>query len=314
MVERRTTDRRRVPAATNSAEPAGGSVIGHRPTAAEIAAARLLFEPWRLLTSPVFHGIRHVPTDRPFLLVGNHTLMGVLDVPLMVLGLHERSGVFVRSLGDHLHFQVPLWRDLLTLFGTIDGTRENCAALMRAGEPILVFPGGGREVFKHKGERYRLIWKNRTGFAALAIAHGYPIVPFAAVGAEECFDILLDADDLRHSPLGPVLEWLTPRADEIPPVVAGIGPLPRPQRFYFRFEAPIETTAWPGREASQDACLELREQVKRAIERGIRALRRERRRDPDAALAPRLARQLTGRPAPRRRPAANRGGRPKTRA
>jgi 1-acyl-sn-glycerol-3-phosphate acyltransferase len=249
------------------------SMTGHRPTAIEMAAARVLLEPWRLLTSPVFSGVERVPTDRPFLLVGNHTLMGVLDVPLMLLGLHERSGVIVRPLGDHVHFQVPL---------------------MRAGESILVFPGGAREVFKHKGEQYHLIWKGRTGFAALAIRHGYPIVPFAAVGAEECYDILVDSDEMRHSPLGPVLEWLTPRADELPPVVAGIGPLPRPQRFYFRFEAPIETRRWAGRANNQSACLEVRAEVARAIERGIKILQRERRRDPEATLAARLMHKLAG--------------------
>jgi len=276
------------------------SVTGHRPTAIEMAAARVLLEPWRLLTSPVFYGVERVPTDRPFLLVGNHTLMGVLDVPLMLLGLHERSGVIVRPLGDHVHFQVPLWRDLLVRFGTVEGTRENCAALMRAGESILVFPGGAREVFKHKGEQYHLIWKGRTGFAALAIRHGYPIVPFAAVGAEECYDILVDSDEMRHSPLGPVLEWLTPRADELPPVVAGIGPLPRPQRFYFRFEAPIETRRWAGRAHNQTACLELRAAVARAIERGIKLLQRARRRDPEATLAARLMHQLAGQTPDRR--------------
>lgn len=262
--------------------------------------ARLLLEPWRLLTSPVFRGVEHVPADRPFLLVGNHTLMGVLDVPLMVLGLYERTGVLLRPLGDHVHFRIPVWRDLLARFGTVDGTRDNCAALMRAGESILVFPGGAREVFKHKGEQYHLIWKNRTGFAALAIAHRYPIVPFAAVGAEECYDILIDSDEMRHSPLGPVLERLTARADEIPPLVAGIGPLPRPQRFYFRFEAPIETRKWARRAHSQAACLELRSEVARAIERGIKALKQVRRRDPDASVVARLVHQVAGRSPARR--------------
>ncbi len=279
------------------------SAIGYRPTAEEIAVARVLLEPWRLLTAPVFRGVEHVPTDRPFLLVGNHTLMGVLDVPLMLLGLHERTGVLVRPLGDHIHFRIPVWRDLLARFGTVDGTRENCAALMRAGESILVFPGGAREVFKHKGEQYHLIWKNRTGFAALAIAHHYPIVPVAAVGAEECYDILVDSDEMRHSALGPVLERLTMRADELPPLVAGIGPLPRPQRFYFRFEVPIETRKWAGRAHSQTACLELRAEVAHAIERGIKALKQVRRRDPDAPLVARLMRQLAGQ-TPERRPVA----------
>ncbi len=270
------------------------SLIGHRPTAEELAVARVLVEPWRLLTSPVFYGVEHVPTGQPFLLVGNHTLMGVLDVPLLLLGLHERTGVLVRPLGDHIHFRIPVWRDLLARFGTVDGTRENCAALMRAGESILVFPGGAREVFKHKGEQYHLIWKNRTGFAALAIAHQYPIVPVAAVGAEECYDILVDSDEMRHSPLGPILERLTMRADELPPLVAGIGPLPRPQRFYFRFDAPIETRKWAGRAHSQTACLELRAEVARAIERGIKALKRERQRDPEATLITRLMHRLAG--------------------
>src|SRR5512144_2637637 len=157
------------------------TTIGTRPSEVEIAAARLLLEPWHWLTAPRFTGLEHVPTDRPVLAVANHTLMGVLDVPLLVIGLHDLKGVFLRALGDHLHFQVPLWRDLLIRFGTVEGTRENCHALMRAGESILVFPGGGREVFKHHGEKYRLIWKERAGFVRLAVEHGYAIVPLAAV-------------------------------------------------------------------------------------------------------------------------------------
>jgi hypothetical protein len=45
------------------------SVIGHRPTAEELAVARVLLEPWRLLTAPTFCGVEHVPTERPFLLL-----------------------------------------------------------------------------------------------------------------------------------------------------------------------------------------------------------------------------------------------------
>jgi 1-acyl-sn-glycerol-3-phosphate acyltransferase len=262
--------------------------VGHRPNATEIAAAKALLEPWRLLTAPKFYGAENVPTDKPFLLVGNHTLMGVLDVPLMIFGLYDRRGVMVRSLGDHLHFQIPLWRDLLERFGTVDGTRENCEALMRAGESILVFPGGGREVFKHRGEGYHLIWKNRIGFAALAIKHGYPIVPFAAVGAEECYDILIDSDQMRHSPIGPLLEKLAPRPDEIPPLVSGVGPLPRPQRFYFHFGKPIHTTRYAGKQTDQAACLRLRSRVQKSVEEGLAFLLRARKRDPQRALSTRL--------------------------
>lgn len=286
--EARRSSRARRPAAKTAKAATRGAGVGHRPTAAEIAAAKLLLEPWQLMTAPTFHGTQHVPLDRPFLLVGNHTLMGVLDVPLMVLGLYDRRGVTVRSLGDHVHFRIPLWGDLLTRFGTVDGTRENCERLMRAGEPILVFPGGAREVFKHKGEQYHLIWKNRIGFAALAIKYSYPIVPFAAVGAEECYDILIDSDEMRSSALGPLLERLAPKPDEIPPIVRGIGPFPRPQRFYFAFARPIETTAYDGAHGDQTACLRLRDQVQKSIERRIAYLLRQRARDPNRTLAARI--------------------------
>jgi 1-acyl-sn-glycerol-3-phosphate acyltransferase len=285
----RRVARRPVPPARTVARRRG---IGHRPSATELAAAQLLLEPWQLLTSPRFFGVAHAPTDRPFLLVGNHTIMGVLDAPLLVLGLYAKTGVFVRSLGDHLHFRVPGWRDLLVRFGTVEGTRDNCRALMRAGESVLVFPGGGREVFKHKGEKYRLIWKNRTGFARMAIEHGYPIVPFASVGAEECFDIVLDGDDIRRSLLGSLVESVAPRADEIPPLVRGLGPLPRPERFYFRFGAPIETAGFAGREEDEATCRALRARVANSIEHGIRVLLEERDRDPYRHVPARALRRL----------------------
>jgi 1-acyl-sn-glycerol-3-phosphate acyltransferase len=280
--------RRRGPVGKGAPAPAPGV----RPSDLELAAARLLLEPWHWLTAPKFYGLENVPRRRPMLVVANHTLMGVLDVPLLVLGLHEKRGIFLRALGDHLHFQVPLWRDLLARFGTVEGTRENCRALMRAGESVLVFPGGGREVFKHKGEKYRLIWKERVGFVRLAVEHGYPIIPLATVGAEDCYDIVVDADELLQTPIGPLLRELAPRADEIPPLVRGIGPLPRPERFYFRFCRPIETRRYRGRQDDDQLCLRLRARTAAAIEHGIHNLLRVRARDPDRELPARLLRRL----------------------
>jgi 1-acyl-sn-glycerol-3-phosphate acyltransferase len=159
---------------------------------------------------------------------------------------------------------------------------------MRAGESILVFPGGAREVFKRKGERYRLRWANRMGFARLAIEHGYPIVPFAAVGADDCYQIVLDAGELRR--LLPAVRLL-PRAAELPPLVRGLGPtaIPRPQRFYFHFAPPIETTRLRGRERDAMAVFGVREEVREALEAGLELLLAKRRRDPRRRLLPRLA-------------------------
>ena len=260
------------------------------PSRLDIAAAKALLAPWRWLTAPTYAGLENVPRDRPVLLAGNHTVMGLLDAPLMVLGLHDHLGMFVRSLGDHIHFRIPGWGALLARYGVVEGDRDACRALMRAGESILVFPGGAREVFKRKGEKYHLIWGHRTGFARLAIEHGYPIVPFAAVGAEECYDILLDAGDVLGTPIGPLLRRLVPRVEEMPPLVRGLGPtvFPRPQRFYFAFGAPIETTRFAGRHDDDATCFAVREQVRAAIEAEIAGLCWERRRDPGRDLLTRM--------------------------
>ncbi len=251
---------------------AGDATHPDRPGAAALAVVRALLAPWRWLTTPEFLGLGNLPTDRPCMLAGNHTVMGMLDLPLMVLGLYERQGLYMHGLADHLHFQIPGWREFLASFGAIEGTRDNCRTLMRAGESILVYPGGAREVMKRKGEKYQLIWKERLGFVRLAIEHGYPIVPFAAIGAEECYDIVLDAGDVLALPfVGSIVRRFAARAEEIPPLVRGVAGtlLPRPQHFYFWFGGPIETASVVGRETDDATCLAVREHVRRSVEGGI---------------------------------------------
>ncbi|MBK5646870.1 MAG: acyltransferase family protein, partial [Acinetobacter sp.] len=148
---------------------------------------------------PVFLNSDQLNMSKPALFVGNHTLYGLLDVPLFVEHIREQHGIHLRSLGDRMHFHVPIWKDILTKGGMVLGSPENCHALMESGQSIIVFPGGAREVMRRKGEKYQLIWKKRTGFARLAIEHGYDIIPFASVGADDCFHIVIDANDIQQN-------------------------------------------------------------------------------------------------------------------
>jgi 1-acyl-sn-glycerol-3-phosphate acyltransferase len=223
------------------------------------------------MTRPTFVGIENIPDERPLLFVGNHTLFGLLDVPLMFFELWKQRGIFLRGLGDHIHFKVPVWGEFLRRVGVVDGTRENCAALMRDGEAVLVFPGGAREVLKRKGERYQLIWKNRLGFAKMALRHRCTIVPFGAVGADDAYDIVIDGDDVIRSPLGKLGKRLgILHEDLVVPLARGAAgtPLPKPQRFYFRFEPPIPTAEWAGRDDEATA-REVRDRTRSAVEHAL---------------------------------------------
>lgn len=261
-----------------------------RPDDRAMRRLMLAIKPWQKVTDPVFFGMERVPSDGPLLFVGNHTLYGVLDAPLLFMELYRHHGIFLRSLGDHLHFKIPLWRELLTQHGVVDGTRENCGALMDAGESILVFPGGAREVAKRRGESYQLLWGERLGFARMAIRHKCTIVPFAAVGAEEMFEIIFDADDLLATPAAALVDRLGIRRGAIPPLARGIGPtmIPRPERFYFHIGEPIPMDAF-GTDAEDDTqAARLRDQTRAAVAEGVAFLLQQRRRDPRRKLIHRL--------------------------
>ena len=223
--------------------------------------------------APEYLHLERADKRRPTLFVGNHSLYGVLDVLLFADGLYRERGIVLRSLADRNHFKVPLWRDFVAQTGAVLGTRANCAALMRQRQHILVFPGGAREVFKHKGEAYQLIWKERFGFVQLAIEQGYTITPYATAGAEEAFDVLLDSADYMNTPLGRYLKrsGVADRhlrgGDEFPPLVRGLGltVLPRPEKLYFLVGRPLDMARYRGRENEPAVLQRARDRVRRSL-------------------------------------------------
>ncbi len=236
---------------------------------------------------PVFFGLDELDLARPALFVGNHTRYGIMDVTLLVDQIYHQHGTLLRSLGDHSHGHVPLWRDVLKRGGMVLGTADNCDALMAAGESILVFPGGGREVMRRKDEQYTLIWKKRLGFVRQAIKHGYDIIPFASLGADECYTVLADANDILALPwLQPLLQRddiqsLLRGGDVLPPVGFGLGPtlLPRPKCFSFGFGARIATRHLNGNIDDEALLWEIRNQVASCIHQQIEDLKAFRQQD-----------------------------------
>ncbi|PCJ42349.1 MAG: acyltransferase [Moraxellaceae bacterium] len=246
--------------------------------------------------NPLFFGLENISKDRPTLLVGNHTIYGALDVQFILAEAYRSRGVMIRGLADELHFKMPLWRNFLFSGGVVVGNRKNCSRLMAAGETLLVYPGGAREVAKRKGEKYKLTWKTRTGFAYMAIKHGYPITPIASLGADDAYDILFDAYDFKESRVG---KWLLKNktinkqlrnGDTIMPLAKGLGPtmIPRPERFYFSFGKPIDTTPFKGKEDDLEVQWQVRKLISDALENELETLKRFRFRDTDKGLLRRL--------------------------
>jgi 1-acyl-sn-glycerol-3-phosphate acyltransferase len=240
------------------------------------------------LSRPYVSGLENLPGDGRFLLVGNHTQFVGGEVLLIPHFVRRAIGTRVRPLADRrFGEQQGLGRDLMTAYGGVVGAPETARELMRHNETILVFPGGGREIAKFKGEEYRLNWNGRSGFARIAVENDYPIVPVGLVGGDDVYKSLVSRDSVLGRLSQTVSEKLSGRADMAMPLMRGIGPtlIPRPQRMYLRFGEPIETTK-PNRTSTENWVASVRKDTQQSLETILTELLAVRAGDPFRELNP----------------------------
>ncbi len=243
---------------------------------------KALATPQRLYHRPRFFGLDHLQPDRPTLYVGNHTILGALDAPLIVERIYRETGRVPRVTAAQSDLGISGWSELLTRFFVVDASRAACDALMREGQSVVVFPGGGRDSGRGD-EPFELVWKRRVGFARSAIAHGYSVTPFASVGPEQCYAVRADGSEIKALPLFGSLEgtsWARPtrRGERLSPLTSGLlgSTLPKPARFYIGFGEAIDARDYAGREGDIEVVFALRRRVRVAMEQLVAQLRERR--------------------------------------
>lgn len=236
--------------------------------------ARGFIAPFKFYFAPQFYGLDELDVSRPAIYVSNHTILGVFDGYPFAIEMYLQKGLILRALADSNHWLIPGWRDLIIeRLGAVEASRENCNALMQRGDSILVFPGGTREICKKKGEEYILKWSDRKGFVRMAMQHGYDIIPVAAVGAEETYTVIEDANDILNSPFGKFLKLIGvaekyfKNGELMPPVVRGIGNtiLPRPAKLYFSFGKRISTAKYKSKFDDEPTQQLIKQKVEKAL-------------------------------------------------
>jgi 1-acyl-sn-glycerol-3-phosphate acyltransferase len=239
------------------------------------------------LYRPYVDGLATLPEDGRFLLVGNHTQFGV-EAILIPHYVRRAIGTRVRPLADRRMGQMRgAAGDLFAAYGAVVGAPETARELMRHNESILVFPGGGREIAKFKGEENTLRWDGRNGFARVSVENNYPIVPVALAGADYAYRSLITRDG-RWGRLSQTLsEKLFGQRDMAFPLLHGVGPtlIPRPQRMYLRFAEPIDTTK-PARVSEQKWVATVKQQAQESLEQAMADLLEIRSNDPYRELNP----------------------------
>ena len=54
---------------------------------------------------------------------------------------------------------------------------------------------------KRQGEEYQLFWRDSPDFVRLAAKCDAIIVPFAAVGADDAYEVMMEVDQMLEAPL-----------------------------------------------------------------------------------------------------------------
>ncbi|MGO9506246.1 MAG: lysophospholipid acyltransferase family protein [Mycobacterium sp.] len=219
------------------------------------------------LTRPYVSGLETLPADGRFLLVGNHTAFIGGEVLLIPHFVRRALGRRVRPLADRRFATKPgFGHDVMTAYGGVIGDPQTARELMRHNETILVFPGGGREIAKFKGEEYHLNWRGRSGFARIAVENDYPIVPVGLVGGDDVYKSLVTRDSRLGRLSQAVSTRMTGEPDMAMPPMRGIGPtlIPRPQRMYLGFGEPI-STAKPEDLSTEDWVASVRERTQESL-------------------------------------------------
>ena len=173
-----------------------------------------------------------------------------------------------------------------------------CSAPLRSAPLLSPLKDQPSTPCDHSGETYKLFWPEgaeESDFARVAARFGATIVPVAAIGAEEGFEMLLDADEVLALPV--LGERAAEGAKRTPVGRKGerfVSPiaLPKPPgRFYFLFGAPIATGGVDP--TDKEACAALYQQVRAELETSLSYLLEQRKKDPYESLLPRAAVEAT---------------------
>jgi 1-acyl-sn-glycerol-3-phosphate acyltransferase len=160
---------------------------------ATVARVRRLLCLFEAFYDPEVRGFERLPERGPFIIVANHSggAESVDPWAFFARWVDERGPEApFYSLTYNLNFGVPGLGKLLRNLGFIPASRENGAAALRRGEPVLVFPGGDEEVFRSWLRRNQIDLGGRMGFISLAIRERVPVVPMTIHGTHESTFVL----------------------------------------------------------------------------------------------------------------------------
>jgi 1-acyl-sn-glycerol-3-phosphate acyltransferase len=247
---------------------------------------------WKLLADRYFRvetGGWDLLPDEPTLLVGNHSGGSLtIDAWTFVHAWWRRFGRerILHGTAHDVLMAAPGLGDYFRLNGVLPASRKGVTAALRAGDDVIVWPGGEQDAMRSWRKRDTAVLAGRKGFVRQAIRSGVPIVPVATIGGHDTVFVLSEgrwlADGLdRLIGLKKRLRGETlPIALGIPfGIVPEILPthIPLPAKIRTELLEPLRVDTDPARADDRQYVDRIYREVETAIQAGMNRLAKRRR-------------------------------------
>ncbi|XP_011177214.1 transmembrane protein 68 [Zeugodacus cucurbitae] len=130
-------------------------------------------------------GMENIPETGPALIVFYH---GAIPIDMYYLNsrIILQKNRLIYSVGDRFLFKLPGWGTISEAFNISPGTVQSCVGILREGNMLAISPGGVYEA-QFGDHYYELLWRNRVGFAKVALEAKVPIIPCFTQNLREGF-------------------------------------------------------------------------------------------------------------------------------
>ncbi|XP_008558991.1 transmembrane protein 68 [Microplitis mediator] len=130
-------------------------------------------------------GMENVPKDEPVLFVYYHGAVPI-DLYYLIAKMVLLRSKIIHTVADNFLFKVPGFAIICDVMKLIPGTVQTCSQVLLEGNMLAIAPGGVFEA-QFGDSYYKLMWKNRMGFAKVGLESKVKIIPMFTRNLREAF-------------------------------------------------------------------------------------------------------------------------------
>lgn len=128
-------------------------------------------------------GLENFPKDGPALIIFYHAAIPV-DMIFLPFRIYLKTGRMLHAIGDKFLFILSIYNVFADCFNISTGSVESCVKTLENGGVLCIAPGGTYEA-QFGDENYELMWKNRLGFAKVAMEAKVNVIPVFSENVRE---------------------------------------------------------------------------------------------------------------------------------